>query len=142
MLASSDNATQKSGGYVDNDCSKHMIGDKNVFLTLKKERDGSVSFENDNSTKIIGRGTIKLGSKDAKARNFLLVEDMKPNLLSVSQVCDQGHKLLFESKKCEIRKKGLGKLVATTRRTPNNVCVLNGIGREKCCLGKENESWL
>jgi hypothetical protein len=44
-----------------------MTGDKNIFITLKKERDGSVSFGNENSTKIIGKGTIKLGSKDAKA---------------------------------------------------------------------------
>jgi hypothetical protein len=51
---------------------------------------------NDNSTKTIGRGTIKLGSKDAKAENVLLVEDMKHDLLSVIQMCDQGHKLLFE----------------------------------------------
>jgi len=32
--------------------------------------------------------------------------------------------------------------VATVRRTPNNIYVLNEIGRGKCCLGKENESWL
>jgi hypothetical protein len=70
-----------------------MTGDKNRFLTLKKERYGSVSFGNDNSTIIIGRCTIKLGSKDAMVENFLLVEDMKHNLLSVSQMCDQGHKL-------------------------------------------------
>ena len=65
-----------------------MIGNKNKFLTLKKEQDGSVSFGNDNSSKIIGRGTIKLGSKEAKAENFRLVEDMKHNLLSVSKMCD------------------------------------------------------
>jgi hypothetical protein len=87
---------KKSGWYVDNNCSKHIIGDKNRFLTLKKERDGSVSFGNDNSTRIIGIHTIKLGSKDAKAENVLLVEDMKHNLLSVSQMCEQGHKLLFD----------------------------------------------
>jgi hypothetical protein len=61
---------KKSGWYVDNGCSKHMTGDKNMFLTLKKEQDGSVSFGNDNSTRIIGRGTIKLGSKDAKEKMF------------------------------------------------------------------------
>jgi hypothetical protein len=95
---------KKRGWYVDSGCSKHMTGDKDKFLTLKKERDGSVSFGNDNSTRIIGRGTIKIGSKDAKAENVLLVEDMKHNLLSVSQMCDQGHKLVFDSQKCEIRK--------------------------------------
>jgi hypothetical protein len=133
---------KKHGWYVDSGCSKHMTGDKDKFLTLKKERDGSISFGNDNSAKIIGRGTIKLGSKDAREENVLLVEDMKHNLLSVSQMCDQGHRLMFDSEKCEIRKVGSGKLVATTVRTPSNIYVLNEIGKEICFLGKDDESWL
>ena len=47
---------------------------------------------------MIGRGIVKLGSKYAMEENVLLVEDKKYNLLSVIQMCDQGHKLLFESK--------------------------------------------
>jgi hypothetical protein len=81
-----------------------MTGDKYRFLTLKKERDGSVSFGNDKSTRIIGKGAVNLESKDATAENVLLVENMKHNLLSVIQMCDQGHILVFDSKKCEIRK--------------------------------------
>jgi len=63
---------------------------------------------------------------------------MKHNLLSVIQMCDEGHKILFDSKKCEIRKEGSRKLVATDIRTANNIYVLNEIGKEICCLGKEN----
>jgi hypothetical protein len=103
-----------------------MKGDKDRFLTLKKETYGSISFGNDDSTKIIGRGTINLGSKDT---NFLLVEDMKHNLLRVSQTCDQGHRLVFDSHKPEIRKVGSDKLVAIAVRTPSNIYVLNEIGK-------------
>jgi hypothetical protein len=67
---------------------------------------------------------------------------MKHKLLSVSQLCDQGHRLIFESEKCEITKEGSRKLVATTVRTPNNRYILNEIGKERCCLGRENESWI
>jgi transposase InsO family protein len=67
---------------------------------------------------------------------------MKHNLLSVSQMCDQGHKVTFDSQKCEIRKEGSGKLVTTAARTSSNIYVLSEIGNEKCCLGKEDESWL
>ena len=38
-----------------------------------------------------------------KAENVLLVENLKPNLLSVIQTCDQGHICIFDSDKCEIR---------------------------------------
>jgi hypothetical protein len=31
---------KKRGWYVDNGCSKHMAGDRDKFLTLRKERDG------------------------------------------------------------------------------------------------------
>jgi hypothetical protein len=133
---------KKSGWYVDKDCSNHLTGDKNRFMTLNKERYGSISFGNDNSTIIIGRGTMKLGRKDVKARNVLLVQYMKHNILSVSQMCDQGHKILFDSQKCEMRKEGSRKLVSMARRTPNNIYVMNEIGNERWFVGKENEIWL
>jgi transposase InsO family protein len=57
-------------------------------------------------------------------------------------MCDQGHKVTFDSQKCEIRREGSGKLVGTAARTSNNIYVLSEIGNEKCCLGKEDESWL
>jgi predicted transcriptional regulator len=65
-----------------------MTGDKDGFLTLRKERDGSVSFKNDDSTKIIGKYTVIIGNMNTKEENVQLVEDMKHNLLSVSQMCD------------------------------------------------------
>jgi hypothetical protein len=76
-----------------------MTGDRDKFLTLRKERYGSISFRNDDSTKIIGKGTIQIGSKNEKVENVLLVEDMKHNLLSLGQMCDQGHKVTFNSQK-------------------------------------------
>jgi hypothetical protein len=74
--------------------------------TLRKERDGSISFRNDDSTKIIGKGIVKIGNKNTKAENVLLVEDMKHNLLRVIQMFDQGQKFTFDSQKCETRKEG------------------------------------
>ena len=50
-----------------------MTSDRDKFLTLRKERDGSVSFENDDSSKIIGKGTVWIGNKNEKAENVLLV---------------------------------------------------------------------
>jgi hypothetical protein len=57
-------------------------------------------------------------------------------------MCDQGHKVTLDSQKCEIRKEGSGKLIATIARTSSNIYVLSEIGNEKCYLGKEDESWL
>jgi hypothetical protein len=43
------------------------------FVTLIKERYESVFFENDDSTKIIGKGTVRIGNKNTKEENVLLV---------------------------------------------------------------------
>ena len=88
---------------------------------------GSGPFRNDDSSKIIGKGTVRIGNKNIKAANVLPVGDMKHNLLSVRQMCDQGHKVTFDSQKCEIRKEGLGKLIATVARTSSNIYVLSEI---------------
>jgi hypothetical protein len=128
--------------YVDSGCSKHMTGDQNKFLSLKKENKGKVTFGDDVSAKILGKGTISLGNDKTKEENVLLVENLKPNLLSVSQTCDQGHILIFYSKKCEIRKEDSGKLVATATRTPSDVYILNTKKEEKCCMSQIDENWL
>ena len=102
---------------------------------LKIEKGGSVSFEDNKSAKIIGKGKVNLGSQKVITENVLLVEDLKHDLLSVSQLCDQGNTLLFNSHECRIRKEDIDILVETTIKTLNNVYILNKIGREVCCVG-------
>ena len=67
-----------------------MTGNKNTFRSLQA-REWTITFVNDNSSKILGKGTVSLGSKDALAKNVLLIENMKHNMLSVRYMCDQGH---------------------------------------------------
>jgi hypothetical protein len=117
--------------YVDSGCSKHMTGTLNKILILKKEKKGKVTFGDDVSAKILGKGTVSLGNDRTKVENVLLVENFKPNLLSVSQTCDEGQILIFYSKNCEIRKEDSGKLVATAIRTPSDVYILNIEKEEK-----------
>ena len=54
-------------------------------MNLKKQN-GKVTFGDNASSNILGKGTMNLG-KD-KAKNVLLVENIKPSLLSASQTCD------------------------------------------------------
>jgi hypothetical protein len=89
-----------------------MTGDQRKFVSLKK-KGGNVAFGDDSSTKILGKGTVKLGSENVKVGKVLLVEDLKHNLLSVSKICDQGYTLTFDSRKCKIRENNLGRLLRT-----------------------------
>ena len=56
-------------------------------------------------------------------------------------MCDQGHAMLFNSTKCEIRKGRYGKIVATTSQALNDIYVLDEANKT-CLLGKEDESLL
>jgi hypothetical protein len=76
---------KKCQWHFDSGCSKHKTGDKIKFLKLTKKEKGSVTFGDNVSTKILGKGTIALGNKKNNEENVLLVENLKPYILSVSQ---------------------------------------------------------
>ena len=116
-----------------------MNGDRNKFVSLKEKKDGIMSFGNDGSSNVIGSGTVTLKSKDALAKNVLLVENMNHNLLSVGQMCDQGHTILFNSTKCEIRKGVFGEIVAIASQAPNDIYVLDE-ATKACIIAKEDDT--
>jgi hypothetical protein len=67
---------------------------------------------------------------------------LNPNLFSLSQTCDQGHILMSDSKKCDIRKEDSRKLVVVAQRTPSNVYILNIEDEEKYCMSQIDENLL
>jgi hypothetical protein len=44
-------------------------------------------------------------------------------------MCDQGHKVTFNSKKWEIRKEGSGKMIAIAMITSSNIYLLSEIAK-------------
>jgi hypothetical protein len=106
-----------------------MTRDQIKFVSLKK-KGGNVAFGDDSSTKILGKGIVKLGSENVKSRKVLLVEHLKNNILSVNKICDQGYTLTFDYRKCKIRENNSGRLVATATIRPNNIYILDMKKRE------------
>ena len=89
-----------------------MTGDKSKFLTLKEHRSRNVTFKNDALGKSRGKGIVNLNNGKGKAQDVLFVDGLKHNLLSVSQVCDRGCEVVFNSKECKIKSVSSGQLVA------------------------------
>ena len=56
------------------------------------------------------------------------------------QTYDQGHICIFDSKKCEIRKKISGKLIGIAVRTPSSGYILEN--EEQCYMSQIDESML
>jgi hypothetical protein len=118
-----------------------MTRDNDNFMSISKRKTGNLTFGNDEPGKINGKGMVSLSNGKGKFQDVLLVDGMKPNFVSVSQMCDRGCEVAFTCKDCKIKYVNLGQVVAKGIRTDNNVYVLKEY-REECHLRKHDERWL
>jgi hypothetical protein len=71
-----------------------MTGEGRMFQDLKLKLGGAVGFGGNQKGKIIGKGTIGNGLLPS-IKNFLLVEGLMHNLLSIGQRSDNGYDIIF-----------------------------------------------
>jgi len=108
--------------YLDSGCSRHMTGDRSLFLTLTMKEGGTVGFGGNQTGKIIGSGTIDKSS--ISINNVWLVDGLRHNLLSISQFCDNGYDVLFVKSNCTVINKDDQSIVFKGKRR-NNVYKIN-----------------
>ncbi|KAI3715145.1 hypothetical protein L6452_22115 [Arctium lappa] len=91
----------KSIWHVDSSCSRHMTCNMSCLQDFKHINGGHVAF-GDNLTggKISGKGNVTKGKMTFE--DVYYVDQLKYNLLSVSQVCDKQHSILFTNTECMI----------------------------------------
>ncbi|CAM8943818.1 unnamed protein product [Rhodiola kirilowii] len=70
-----------------------MTGKMEQFSSLRRHSGGSITFGNESKCEVIGSGKVYLSSK-VSVDNVSLVNGLKFNLLSVSQLCRGGQVLL------------------------------------------------
>ena len=104
------------------------------------ENENKVTFGNDTPVVIKGKGFVFL-KENVKANEVMYVDGLKHNLLSVSQMCDQGTEVVFSSKYCVVRDLDTGKAIIKGKITPNNLYILKKC-KEQCYLSKSSENWL
>ncbi|XP_041003861.1 uncharacterized protein LOC121249203 [Juglans microcarpa x Juglans regia] len=85
--------------YLDSGCSRHMSGDKSLFKTVEEYKRGTVTFGDGGKADIIGRGEIEIPGLPI-LREVLFVDGLKANLLSISQMCDNGAEVRFSKDMC------------------------------------------
>ena len=76
-----------------------MTGDRKAFKSLTTKDGGNVTFGDNSKGKVIGIGNI---GESPTIEDVLLVDGLKHNLLSISQLCDRGNRVIFEKSKCII----------------------------------------
>ena len=108
----------KSNWILDSGCSRHMTGDHNLLYTLNSKEEGTVAFRDNAKGKIVGIGNVD-NPDNPSIENVLLVDGLKHNLISISQLCDKGYKVIFDKKECSIIDSNIGKIMFTGTRKNN-----------------------
>ncbi|KAI3691993.1 hypothetical protein L6452_31797 [Arctium lappa] len=113
--------------HVDSGCSRHMTGNMSCLQDFKHINGGHVAF-GDNLTggKISGKGNVTKGKMTFE--DVYYVDQLKYNLLSVSQVCDKQHSILFTNTECMILAPGFkvvdeSMILLRTPRKDNVYCL-------------------
>ena len=96
-----------------------MTSDKLKFLSLISI-DGSHVTSRDNAKgKVIGHGRVGK-SEQTYIEDVLLVKGLKHNLFSISQLCDKGNKVTFDSNYCIIENNNDKQIKLIGKRLNNN----------------------
>ena len=107
--------------HVDSGCSRHMTGEKSNFLSLIAAEGGGVAFGNGKSGTIVGIG--KIGESHSHSIDCAyLVDGLKHNLLSVSQLCDKDTLVVFSPTRCLVVNMNTGDVMLRGKQYKN--CLL------------------
>ena len=92
-----------------------------------------MTFGDNKKGRIIGHGSIGNNSSSL-IENVLLVDSLKHNLLSISQICEKGFKVIFVSSHCIIKDSQNDKIIFMGYR--NEIFYTNDIskyeGNDRC----------
>ncbi|KAL8119671.1 hypothetical protein AgCh_016965 [Apium graveolens] len=91
---------RKNLWYLDSGCSRHMTGDSTLLTEFKERAGSSIIFGDDNNGNTRGYGLIS--RENVIIEEVTLVDGLKYNLLSVSQLCDKGNSITLTTEACVV----------------------------------------
>ncbi|KAJ9538248.1 hypothetical protein OSB04_030981 [Centaurea solstitialis] len=112
--------------HVDSGCSRHMTGIMSLLEDFKRFEGGHVAFgDNPTGGKTSGKGNVSKGKMTFD--DVYYVEQLRYNLLSVSQVCDKKFDVFFTDTECLILAPGFkideSQVMLRTSRKDNVYCL-------------------
>ncbi len=106
---------------LDSGCFWHMIEDSKMLKGLAKYDEGSIKYGNDDALKIQDTDAVEIGAEKLKSKKVLYVKEIKHNLISVSQLCDDGHEVTFNKSGCTLKRLKDGVILTKGERTHENL---------------------
>ena len=78
-----------------------MTGDISLFFDFVAKKKGFFNYGDNNKGAILGKGSVGNPSSTTIS-DVLLVDGLKHNLISISQLCDKGYNVSFSKEFCII----------------------------------------
>ena len=94
---------------MDNGANIHVCADVSLFTSYQAGRTGALLMGNGSYAHVLGAGTVVLKftlRKTVLLKNVQHVPSIKKNLVSGSQMCCDGFKIVLESNKCVVSRYG------------------------------------
>jgi hypothetical protein len=111
-------ASSKEDWYFDSGCSRHMTGEERFLVDIKSYTSSYVTFGDGAKGQIKGIGKL-INNGLPELDNVLLVKGLKANLISISQLCDQGLKVDYSKDECLVTN-DKGELLMKGARSKDN----------------------
>ena len=136
-------SNKKEKWILDRGCSKHMTGHANMLTNITSFDGVTVSFGDNSNGYVIGKWDVSNLGNTPLITKVLLVENLKRNLLSISQLCDKGFKISFEKNKCSIYEVN-NELIFEGIRNRNIYILDKKVNNDSdiCLVASINDPWL
>ena len=95
-----------------------MTGDRSIFKSLKEKVGDYVTFGDGSHAQVLGKGTIEIPGLPL-LKDVQYIKELKANLLSITQICDEDSLVQFSKIRCVIIN-GVGIQVLEGYRTNDN----------------------
>ena len=131
---------------LDSGCTNHMIGEKSMFSSYSPTTNSneSIIFGDNSKGGVIGLGKVAI-TLDHSISNVLHVDSLSYNLMSVSQLCENGFNCLFTEKGVEVFRREDSSIVFTGILKNKLYLVDFNKGKAKletCLVAKSSMGWL
>ena len=131
---------------LDSGCTNHMTREKDMFTSFQPNHDhsGNIVFGDNGKGEVLGLGKIAI-SNDNSISNVLLVNSLRYNLLSVSQLCEMGYNYLFMDKGVEVYRRDDSSIAFMGHLNGKLYLVdftSNRVNPETCLMIKSSMGWL
>jgi hypothetical protein len=117
-----------------------------MFTSFQPSNDqsGNIMFGDNEKGEVLGLGKIAI-SNDNSISNVLLVNSLRYNLLSVSQLCEMGYNCLFTDKDVEVYRREDSSIAFTCHLKGKLYLVdftSNRVNPDTCLMAKSSLGWL